>query len=366
MKTLRLCVLAFMLYHGICNGALLPSQSNEDSALVHSQLPSLLSGQRREAKVNVRKRKIQEQCDEITLLHKAIDSDDAVFVSNFLKKCDTLTIITELLHRAAIHGSSNVIKVLFDTLGERKEPFPVDALDIDGATPLYRAIQHKHTAIISILLKAGASLDSKSVEGVTLLHFAIRHNHLRILDFLLAHGANPNAVDDHFFTPLYYAAKIGNLDAAKILIQYGVSVDGDSRALLTPLYIAAQHNHQSLVYYLLSCHPKPNIEKTNDEGKTLLHLAAENGHEKVCAVLCKAQAHLDARDYAQRTPLHLAAASGSKEVVDLLLKADANIETVDQEGYTPLHWAAQEGHTNTVAFLLEKKANKEALKHKVT
>mmetsp|Transcript_21261 Transcript_21261/g.42214 ORF Transcript_21261/g.42214 Transcript_21261/m.42214 type:complete len:638 (-) Transcript_21261:247-2160(-) len=65
-------------------------------------------------------------------------------------------------------------------------------------------------------------------------------------------------------------------------------------------------------------------------------------------------ADINASDYDGRTPLHLAASEGQLEVVKLLVKNRADLQPVDRWGGTPHSDALREGH-NSVAEYLEKK-----------
>ena len=75
-------------------------------------------------------------------------------------------------------------------------------------------------------------------------------------------------------------------------------------------------------------------------GKTPLHWAAQECHEKVAERLLNAQAQVDAKDEGGRTPLHWAARSEKcKKLAELLVKAGANASATDQNGRTPVDFA---------------------------
>ena len=87
---------------------------------------------------------------------------------------------------------------------------------------------------------------------------------------------------------------------------------------------------------------------------TALHIAASEGHYKVCAVLLDPEngTDLNARTQLSRTPLHIAALKGHLILVQLLLRKGGDPNLQDCEQNTPLHLAASMGHSETVDCLL--------------
>ena len=98
----------------------------------------------------------------------------------------------------------------------------------------------------------------------------------------------------------------------------------------------------------------------DDEQRTPLHLAAENGHTDLARLLIDEGADLAATDERQWTPLHFAAINGYSKLARLLIEkgADLNARSLDQ--WTPLHFAAAHGHTDLARLLIEKGADPHA------
>ena len=91
--------------------------------------------------------------------------------------------------------------------------------------------------------------------------------------------------------------------------------------------------------------------------KTLLHIAAEKGHENVVSLLLARGANVNDKDKPLGdAAIHIAAESGYANIVSLLLAHNVSVES---KGYdqTPLHDAASNGHVNVVSLLLDKGAN---------
>ena len=108
---------------------------------------------------------------------------------------------------------------------------------------------------------------------------------------------------------------------------------------------------------LLHSPQNPNV--TDEQGKTPLHYAAQNGHGEAVKLLIEACAEKDAPDRELMTPLSWAAGQGHLDVVRLLLDVGAEKEQADVDGSTPLHYAAGEGALEIVRLLIELGADKD-------
>ena len=96
-----------------------------------------------------------------------------------------------------------------------------------------------------------------------------------------------------------------------------------------------------------------------NNGATVLHLAAENGHADVVKILLDEGADV-AGPYRRQgsflsgsTALHWAAGRGRAEVVKILLDARADVDARKRWGETALHDAARGGHVGVLRILLD-------------
>ena len=94
-----------------------------------------------------------------------------------------------------------------------------------------------------------------------------------------------------------------------------------------------------------------NINKANADGKTPLHIAAENGHKSVAGILITKGADVNARDNKGRTPLHLATQEGHAPMADYLTDKGADLNSQDKVGGSPLHYAVLNNEYD-IAFIL--------------
>ncbi|MDD9901252.1 MAG: ankyrin repeat domain-containing protein [Alphaproteobacteria bacterium] len=110
-----------------------------------------------------------------------------------------------------------------------------------------------------------------------------------------------------------------------------------------------------------------DINATNNQGKSLLLIAAHNELADTVGLLLKHGADIE-RNNGPRNETALLAAidTGSINAIDILLKHGANTEAQSPEGYTPLLRAANRDDDAIVETLLAAGANINATSHKGT
>ena len=100
-----------------------------------------------------------------------------------------------------------------------------------------------------------------------------------------------------------------------------------------------------------------NINSSNTEGHTALHLASTKRHLETVTFLIESKADIESKSKFGCTALHYASERGHLETVKFLIESKADIESKDNYHRTALHLASQKGHLETVKFLIESKAN---------
>ena len=128
--------------------------------------------------------------------------------------------------------------------------------------------------------------------------------------------------------------------------------DGDRPHFATWLWIyndVAVHGDVEILRVLLE--HGGNVGAEDKEGRTLLHVATNDGRIEVVRVLLEHGADVNAQANCHSTPLH-AAACGSVEISLALIEHGANIGAEDNEGKTSLHVAARHS-IKVVRLLLE-------------
>ena len=92
-------------------------------------------------------------------------------------------------------------------------------------------------------------------------------------------------------------------------------------------------------------------------GGEALHKAASDGDILTAKILLMYGACLERTDEWGRTPLHVAVWSGQQGMTRLLVDAGADLEAEAQGGYTPYLLAKKEGEQSLADFLARRGAN---------
>ena len=200
-------------------------------------------------------------------------------------------------------------------------------------------------------------LDQSKRFRTELLQAATRMKYSWAVEGLLIAGAEVDAHPDGK-TPLIISAEVGDLAAVRALLDQGADIrerDGDERTIL---HLAAANGHDRVTGLLLQ--RGADKEARDKIGWTALHLAAENGHNLVAELLIDQAADKEAKGNLGWTPLHLAAANGHNLLAKLLTDKGADKEAKDQEGRTALHIAAANGRSLVAGLLIDQDCDKEA------
>ena len=113
------------------------------------------------------------------------------------------------LNIAARKGFVAVAEALFEFQVSPNRP------DSTGATPIYDAAVGGHAAMVSMLIRHGASANVRDGEsGDTALYAASSLGHAEVVRILLAHGADPNLPNKAGHRPLYAASSNGYSELA--------------------------------------------------------------------------------------------------------------------------------------------------------
>ena len=135
--------------------------------------------------------------------------------------------------------------------------------------------------------------------------------------------------------------------------------DNRGRSLL---FLAVNKGEVALVGWLLNTAPSSfSINALfigkGDDNRSPLHLATENGSEKMVRFLVSQGANVNVSNEYGETPLHLAITSGSLSVIRFLVDSGADVHAADRGGQTALELAAAEDNEDVARFLIDKGVN---------
>nr|XP_020670418.1 receptor-interacting serine/threonine-protein kinase 4 [Pogona vitticeps] len=213
------------------------------------------------------------------------------------------------LHYAAWQGHLPIVKLLAKQPGVN-----VNAQTVDGRTPLHLAAQRGHYRVARILVELQSDINVRNVFLHTALHVAAETGHTSTSRLLLNRGADIEAVTVEGCTALHLAARNGHLPTTKLLTEEGADVWARGPLNRLALHLAAENGHDEIVEELVN---PENVNDSDEEGLTSLHLAAKGGHMSTAKLLLKRGALPNVQNLACQTPLQLAAQNGSTALVML-------------------------------------------------
>ncbi len=129
----------------------------------------------------------------------------------------------------------------------------VNAVNLEGKTPLHLAAERADPELVNLLLKNGADANARTKDQATPLHIVIginsdlhgdRHpkRQIQIMAALVAHGASVNAPTVNGTTPLHAAARVANPEIIKSLRALGADVKLLNSKQQTPFDVARQYH----------------------------------------------------------------------------------------------------------------------------
>ncbi len=173
------------------------------------------------------------------------------------------------IHLSVTHGysaqASELTEILVNAGG------PLDTPCILGELPLHLACTYGWMAVISVLLKLGADVDSRTLPCSE----RVRR--------LSSPGEEPA---DHDITPLMVAVREGKVEAAKLLLERGADVNARSAIGRSALHVAANAWWQEdvqVVDVLLQAGADPIAQDLN--GSTALDYAESRNFNQIAAQL---------------------------------------------------------------------------------
>uniref|UniRef100_A0AAY4E9Z6 Protein phosphatase 1, regulatory subunit 16A n=1 Tax=Denticeps clupeoides TaxID=299321 RepID=A0AAY4E9Z6_9TELE len=219
------------------------------------------------------------------------------------------------------------------------------------------------------LLNSGVGPDLFNEDGLTALHQCCIDDFVEVVQCLLDAGASVNACDSELWTPLHAAATCGHTGLVQLLVQAGadllaVNADGnmpydlceDEATLeLIEMVMAEQGITQERIDECRSAKERQmladiqsliengkDLNLQDEQGATLLHIAAANGYASVGELLLEHRVPVEDKDNDGWTPLHAASCWSQIQMVELLVAHGANLNAKSALDETPLDVCADE------------------------
>lgn len=247
--------------------AVAQKELNVIKALIHAKADTTMKDSHRDGVTAVHQAAVSNQIEVLDML---LESEAPIDV------CDNQ--YRTPLSVAAQTGHIQFVQKLLDG---KANP---NLADVEGHTPLMVAISEGHTEITRALLNAEASVDAVNNKGMSPLMIAALANAIEEGTALLEHKADTSARDMAGKTALLMAASRGHIGFVKTLIQHGADVNLADTKSNTPVMLAAEQGFSETALLIARC-KECNMQQHNDNGKTAINLAAENGHKSLAADL---------------------------------------------------------------------------------
>jgi ankyrin repeat protein len=251
-------------------------------------------------------------------------------------------------------------KVTFKQVKQMVEDNPVDdalRTELDSNTPLTIAAQYGKGKAMRFLVNSGrADINKPRDDGNTALTLAAQHGHGA--RYLLSAGADINPTTKDGSTALHLAAEADKHiitrqlleKAAETGAETGAETEAETRAA------AAEKMRIAMAEYL----KKPNEagkkaldDATGDMRNLLLVATIATGNEAEIKALAQTGVDVDTTDKNGKTALHMAVNNGDIEAVKLLKKCGANPDIQDLNRNSPLKMAVENDDIETVKLLIE-------------
>ncbi|KAI8074886.1 ankyrin repeat-containing domain protein [Gongronella butleri] len=220
---------------------------------------------------------------------------------------------------------------------------PINAVaDKDEALAKKRAVAEDEDDAVSALWKAitVSALDMKALyqyikkkgdlgvvndDGYGLIYLAARNNSMEALRLLLLTGDLDinQAHGPHQEQAIHAAASAGSYDAIELLLEHGAMVDGIDSLGHTPLSNSLFAKSVECTELLMNA--KAPLDSVDQQGNSLMHLAATNQFAAVIPTLIEHGVAIDPRNHRQLTPLAIAIGLGYQDVVNALIAGGADV-----------------------------------------
>jgi ankyrin repeat protein len=234
----------------------------------------------------------------------------------------------------------------------------LESRDAVRRTPLHQAAYDGKPVVTALLLAAGARIDAVGPDLRTPLQLAVVRGSREVVALLLAKGADTEWRDSFGCTALHYAVEVRARDLVKLLLGHGADVNAPttrgSSIGATALMGSAHAGDLEIMKVLLDLGAQ--IEQADQHGFTALMVAAGDGQVDAAKLLLERGAKLEAADQEGTTVFLRAAKSGQLEMVKFLLERGAKPDACDKVGFTALHEAADRGYAEVAEFLISRGA----------
>ncbi|CAF3944056.1 unnamed protein product, partial [Rotaria magnacalcarata] len=291
-----------------------------------------------------------------TPLHIAAKFCDPSMI-NLLYQFGADPLILNSQHRSSLHIASAVNRLpIVQKLLSLTQSSLLEIKDCHGQTALSVTTQ---LDIVNELITSGADISSIDNNHMNVLMIAVSKGQKTIVDHLLL------SISDQLLqvfdqvtkkdnrTIFLVAAQTGSIDMCSSLLTHpNVRWDTIDKQRMNAFHIAARNNHPKLIGFL--CEKMTQSDKlTSMSSRNYSILRASSELVNISQTSSTLYLYIDAQNEDGKTPLHLAAEQGHTACVEILLKYDVDVLLPNYLGQLALHVAIQNGHSECVDLLIK-------------
>ena len=257
------------------------------------------------------------------------------------------------LHIAAAKAHLNLCKALM-----KIHNFKGDMADNYGWTALHRSTLNGSYDLVKLFAENGTDIYLKTREGMNCFHFAASRAHLNLCKALMKkHNFKGDTADNYGWTALHRSAQNGNYDVVKFFADNGTDIFLKMEEGNDCLHIAALNGHLKLCEKLVAEH-KFDVNMVDNLGWTALHHSARNGSYELIEFFIKMGADIHLKTNDGQNCFHIAARFEHLNLCKTLIDIhNFDVDMTNSMGWTVLHFSAQSGSHDLIDFFVKKGVN---------
>ncbi|XP_070480077.1 ankyrin repeat domain-containing protein 42 isoform X1 [Equus przewalskii] len=285
-------------------------------------------------------------------IHDAIRAGDVKRLSEIVERGASINEVDILhkftpLHWAAHSGSLEALIINGANLA---------AQDDRGCTPLHLAATHGHSFTLQIMLRSGVDPSVTDKREWKPVHYAAFHGRLGCLQLLVKWGCGIEDVDYNGNLPVHLAAMEGHLHCFKFLLSrmssatQALKAFNDNGENVSDL--AQRFFKQNILQFIQGAEYEGNDPKDQETLAFPGHVAAFKGDLEMLKKLIEdGVININERDNNGSTLLHKAAGQGHIECLQWIIKMGADSNITNKAGEKPSDVAKRFAHLAAVKLL---------------
>ena len=253
------------------------------------------------------------------------------------------------LHIAALEGDLDLCKVLID-----KHNFDVNMAENLGSTALHFSAQNGSYELFTYFADSVTDIHLKRNDGINCLHIFASQGHLSLCKELVdKYKFDVNMADNLGWSALHCSAQSGSYELVIYFSDMGTDIHLKTNEGMNCLHIAASQGHLKLCKILIDKH-KFDVNMADNLDSTAFHCSAQNGSYELFTYFADMATDIYLKTNDGMNCLHIAASQGHLHLCkDLIDKCNFDVNIADNLGWTGLHFSAKTGSYELVKYFAD-------------